>query len=85
MVPFCRLKYPPITLYRMSTNGPSDETRLPPNCPKCGKPLHVYEEQQFDIGPPEPSNAYLCYEHGFFTYDLRRPEAELLRLLLHQR
>ena len=54
----------------MTANGPSYETTPPPNCPKCGKPLHVYQKHKFGEDQPEPSDTYLCYVHGFFTFTI---------------
>jgi hypothetical protein len=50
----------------ITASGPSDEACLPPNCPKCAKPLNLYRLLQFAIVRHEPLEFYLCHKHGFF-------------------
>ena len=49
----------------------------PQDCPKCGKPLRVYQVHKLGNDQREPFDFYLCREHGFFLHDQRRTEAGL--------
>ena len=53
----------------MAKNLRPADTLIPVNCPKCGDRLHVCCEKR--VGEDaEPVSSYLCYEHGFFTFDI---------------